>query len=147
MIDTYDDIQICICELWSESWLMRGTQCWRRIRTREQLENEDRPSKLYNSRWLPGRCVLWVESVLHLENVNVSVDPRREMSPLSNRTAIIAACRPLGFVTYMIALHLGQLVNPWRQLEYCMYLGTQVQVATTFHILTGVTAFQKCHSN
>ena len=23
-------------------------------------------------------------------------------------------------LTYIIVLHLGQLVNPWRQLEYCM---------------------------
>ena len=37
MIDTYDDIQICICVLWSESWLMRGTQHWRRIRIENNL--------------------------------------------------------------------------------------------------------------
>jgi hypothetical protein len=70
---------------------------------REQLE--DRPSKLYNSRWLPESCVLWVEwSVLHLENVS-----RRELDPI-----IAFPVRTETFrVLYLIALPLSQPTGHW----------------------------------
>ena len=90
---------------------------------REQLE--DRPSKLYNSRWLPESCVLWVEwSVLHLalprsydshlhsikiSGIIVENVSRRELDPI-----IAFPVRTETFrVLYLIALPLSQPACHW----------------------------------
>ena len=97
---TYNDIQICICVvLWSESWLMRGTQRWRRIRIENNLKiglaNYTTPAG--SRRGVFCELNHWM------------ISPRRELDPIIAFPVRTEAFR----VLYLIALPLSQTAGHW----------------------------------